>query len=73
MLPSCLELRLPGLTRIFVQGTLVATKIGSTTTGYLLIPDCVLDAHLDEGYTDNDLDGTIVLHDDFDRMAGFQA
>ena len=53
---------------MFVCGTLVATEIGSTTTGYLLIPDA-LDAHLDEDNTDNYLDGTAVLHDDFDRIA----
>ena len=52
----------------------------TTATGYLLMwrsygiaADDVLDAHLDEGSTDNDLDDTVVLHDDFDWMAALQA
>jgi hypothetical protein len=48
------------------RGTKVATKIGSTTTGYLLIPDDALDAHLDKG-------DIVLLHDNFDRMASFPA
>ena len=35
--------------------------------------DDVLDAHLDEGSADNDLDGTVVLHDDCDWITGFKA
>ena len=39
----------------------------------IIAADDVPDAHLDEGSTDDDLDNTFVLHDDFYRMAGFQA
>ena len=77
---AVLELHLLGLAKIkiFVHGTLIATII--TTTGYLLMwrsnvvaVDDVPDAHLKEGSTDNALEDTVVLHDDFDWMAAFQA
>ena len=33
----------------------------------------VPEAHLNEGSTDNDLNDTVALHDDFDWMAGIHA
>ena len=39
----------------------------------IIAADNIPDAHLDACRTDNDQDGAIVLHGDFDRMAGFQA
>ena len=39
----------------------------------VIVVDNVLDAHLCEGSTDNVFDEYVELHNDFDRMAAFQA